>query len=64
MSEKKCASCGSEMGLGAPSSEKVKIQYECWCGHTEEEFFTEDELNSMRAAAVGETAPQPNSMAA
>jgi len=44
MSDKKCSTCGSEMGLGAITAENVKVQYECWCGEVEYEYFSDDEM--------------------
>jgi hypothetical protein len=64
MSEKKCSSCGSEMGLGAPSAENVKACYECWCGNVEVEFLTEEELRLKQAATVAAPTSKPNSAVA
>lgn len=49
---KSCGTCGSKMGMGAPHSEEIKVQYECWCGNIETENFTteEIELNRQREA--------------
>lgn len=41
-----CKQCGSRMGMGKPSSDKVKKQWECWCGYEEKEYFTEDEIKA------------------
>lgn len=44
MTEKKCPTCGSNMGIGASTEENVKVLYECWCGRVVVEFFPEEEL--------------------
>lgn len=43
-----CSTCGSTMGMGAPHSEEIKVQYECWCGNIETENFTPEELERNR----------------
>lgn len=43
-----CKTCGSTMGLGAPHSEEIKTQYECWCGNIETENYTPEELEERR----------------
>jgi hypothetical protein len=50
MTKKICSTCGSNMGLGLPSDENVKAEYECWCGNVEVELFTADELDLKRSS--------------
>ena len=42
------------MGLGLPSDENVKVEYECWCGNVEVELFTADELDLQQSGRVVE----------
>lgn len=57
MDNKKCPSCGSDMGIGASTEENVKVLYECWCGRDVVEFYSEEELPKL----VIET-PQPSAV--
>lgn len=43
-----CRTCGSTMGMGAPHSEEIKIQWECWCGNIETENYSDEELERNR----------------
>lgn len=44
MKEKKCPTCGSDMGVGASAEKNVKALYECWCGTEVVEFYSDEEL--------------------
>ncbi|HRH42554.1 MAG TPA: hypothetical protein PKY82_13080 [Pyrinomonadaceae bacterium] len=59
MNEKKCPTCGSDMGKGALTSEDVKAAYECWCGETVVELYSEEELPKLAIEAN-----QPTSVSA
>lgn len=43
-----CSRCGATMGKGAPHSEEIKIQWECWCGKIETELYSAEELERNR----------------
>ena len=52
MSEKKCPTCGSDMGIGASTAENVKVQYECWCGRVVVELYADEETPKLITEAA------------